>query len=323
MNKFIRDIIPLLFLMLVYIILFLDQKNNPYNRILKLDLNKSKNTFSSNRNSSNNLKLHLPLNGSLDDISGNGYNGRFVGGNPNYVDYKGDKNGALDFDGTDDYVTNGSIVNSSMSSFFGRDAFTISLWVNPAVSPSTTPSAIISVGGKIALQWGHGQSQYFQSWLVQRGASGQSGGAVNNDGYGVAKYTNTFSLNTWYHITGTFDGIYLKAYLNGSLNTSTLLHGSGQLQAPVQNLYIGSTSSIYFQGSIADVRIYDKALTNIEVERLYKNSPNNNIVFKTKSREEKAEEERKLLEENEEEKRIKALGEIKISPTWLRFTRIT
>ena len=48
MNKFIRDIIPLLFLMLIYIILFLDQKNNPYNRILKLDLNKSKNTFSSN-----------------------------------------------------------------------------------------------------------------------------------------------------------------------------------------------------------------------------------------------------------------------------------
>tara|TARA_Y100000389_G_C17192686_1_gene379657 strand:- start:288 stop:596 length:309 start_codon:yes stop_codon:yes gene_type:complete len=53
MNKFIRDIIPLLFLMLVYIILFLDQKNNPYNRILKLDLNKSKNSFSSNKNSPN------------------------------------------------------------------------------------------------------------------------------------------------------------------------------------------------------------------------------------------------------------------------------
>lgn len=71
MNKFIRDIIPLLFLMLVYIILFLDQKNNPYNRILKLDLNKSKNTFSSNRNSSNNKNTSSNNNSSSNKNSPN------------------------------------------------------------------------------------------------------------------------------------------------------------------------------------------------------------------------------------------------------------
>ena len=48
MNQFIKNLIPLLFLILVYIILFLDQDNNPYNKILKLDLKKSKNTFQAN-----------------------------------------------------------------------------------------------------------------------------------------------------------------------------------------------------------------------------------------------------------------------------------
>ena len=45
MNQFIKNLIPLLFLIVVYIILFLDQDNNPYNKILKLDLKKSKNNL--------------------------------------------------------------------------------------------------------------------------------------------------------------------------------------------------------------------------------------------------------------------------------------
>ena len=73
-----------------------------------------------------NLKLHLPLNHSLKDISGNGYNGSFFGGNPSYVEnYKGDKNGALNFDGSNDYVSIGDISDfeyqkeNSYSVFFG------------------------------------------------------------------------------------------------------------------------------------------------------------------------------------------------------------
>lgn len=53
MNQFIKNLIPLLFLIVVYIILFLDQDNNPYNKILKLDLKKSKNTFKANDLESN------------------------------------------------------------------------------------------------------------------------------------------------------------------------------------------------------------------------------------------------------------------------------
>ena len=205
------------------------------------------------------------------DSSGNGNNGTNNGATVTAAGYDGTNNGAYSFDGSNDYITNSTLVNSSMTSFFGRDAFTISLWINSSVSPSTTPRAAINVGGKIGLQWGHGQSQYWQSWIVQRGTSGQSGGAVNNDGYGVAKYTNTFILNTWYHIVGTFDGVYLKAYLNGSLNASTPLHGSGQLNAPIRDLYIGSnlTNSSFFNGSIDDVRIYNRVLTSEEVYKLY------------------------------------------------------
>ena len=65
---------------------------------------------------------------------------------------------------------------------------------------------------------------------------------------------------------------YLKAYLNGILEAT---HNSvDQATTPTSNLFIGShdSSNYRFSGQISDVRIYDRALTNIEVERLYQST---------------------------------------------------
>ena len=121
---------------------------------------------------------------------------------------------------------------------------------------------------KVVFNYGHSSSTYQQSWDI-------------NDGSGnPAKYTSTFVINTWYHLvavfkkndSGTTNG-YLKAYLNGILEAT---HNSSFRQAttPTSNLFIGThdSSNYRFSGQISDVRIYDRALTNIEVERLYKST---------------------------------------------------
>ncbi len=78
------------------------------------------------------------------------------------------------------------------------------------------------------------------------------------------------SLNTWYHIVGTYDNSQLKLYINSQIKAIT--NYSGNMISNNENLFIGrvGNSNGYFtNGSIDDVRIYRRALTGDEVQILY------------------------------------------------------
>ena len=107
MNQFIRNLIPILFLILVYIILFLDQENNPYNKILKLELNNnSKNSFQQTSYTTLKPIAHYKLNNQPWDSSANNNHGNIIenlqpdedniGLQPD-IDYIGNKNSAYKF----------------------------------------------------------------------------------------------------------------------------------------------------------------------------------------------------------------------------------
>jgi len=98
-------------------------------------------------------------------------------------------------------------------------------------------------------------------------------------GVGVAGATNTFvqrysatvrSLNVWYHVAGVYNASArtLDIYVNGVLNNGTLsgtIPGS-QINSAV-NVNIGRRSGgYYFNGVIDDVRIYNRALSQAEIQ---------------------------------------------------------
>jgi len=85
-------------------------------------------------------------------------------------------------------------------------------------------------------------------------------------GMGTLLTTTNLSNSTWYHMVGTIDGSAGKLYLNGTLEYSLTLSGT----LGTCNLFgIGerqiSGSRDYFNGDIAKVRIYNKALDATEV----------------------------------------------------------
>ncbi len=100
--------------------------------------------------------------------------------------------------------------------------------------------------------------------------------AINNQGgwetdqYGV--YSETIPKeNVWYHIVGTWDGTYQKIYINGKLEniaSPQVLIGNFD-----SNLYIGAYGGNIPQyainGTIDDIRIYDRALSAEEIYQLY------------------------------------------------------
>jgi chitodextrinase len=98
-------------------------------------------------------------------------------------------------------------------------------------------------------------------------------------GVGVAGATNTFaqrysttvrSLNVWYYVAGVYNASArtLDIYVNGVLNNGTL---SGTIPASqinsAVNVNIGRRSGgYYFNGVIDDVRIYNRALSQAEIQ---------------------------------------------------------
>ncbi len=76
--------------------------------------------------------------------------------------------------------------------------------------------------------------------------------------------------NTWVHIAGTYDGVTLKVYINGILSDSLTPSNPINIATNNQPLNIGaqSSGSVNFDGDIDDARVYNTALSEIEIQGL-------------------------------------------------------
>lgn len=176
------------------------------------------------------------------DHSGYGNHGVLTGG-PTWTLGEGNKRSALSFDGVDDYVDTG---------FLSPDTFSWSVWINHR--DSALYNTIISDGSASYMLMDINTASVGSFWSSD-GLGGQSLGVTG------------LTIGTWNHITFIREGDSItngyKAYLNGTLtgqaNTGTW--------SPVANLRIGGRSGQeqWFKGIIADVRIYNRALSSAEV----------------------------------------------------------
>jgi hypothetical protein len=77
--------------------------------------------------------------------------------------------------------------------------------------------------------------------------------------------TSTLTLNTWTHLAGTYDGTALRLYVNGALVATFAQTGS--MTATTGALRIGGDfSNEFFTGLIDEVRVYNRALSQTEIQ---------------------------------------------------------
>ena len=188
------------------------------------------------------------FNNDATDSSGNNNHGTFSGVET-YVDSPMGQ--ALSFDGVGDYVGCGN--NTSLNI---TQAITIEAWVKPSGFLTNPDHSTIATK---ALAY------YFQ---------------INADGYlrvyqygtspaGYHSSNNPISLDVWQHVAYTYDGINVKMFINGVLDTTIPV--TGTIQVSTMHLGIGmnlnGSGNPYggyhrqFQGEIDEVRIWDIALT--------------------------------------------------------------
>jgi Concanavalin A-like lectin/glucanases superfamily len=78
--------------------------------------------------------------------------------------------------------------------------------------------------------------------------------------------------NQWYHVVGTYDGATIKIFVNGALTNSQPL--ADDIKSNATPLFIGENADSTgrnWSGDIDEVKIYDQALQDNEVQSLYNN----------------------------------------------------
>lgn len=99
-------------------------------------------------------------------------------------------------------------------------------------------------------------------------------GGATNQTYSAGG-TGNFNIDQWYHIVGRREGNKISLYVNGSLifeqdiesdlDTNTNIPFSIGRQNKLGNDPAGTT---YFDGSVDEIRLFDKALSSEEIIRL-------------------------------------------------------
>ena len=187
-----------------------------------------------------------------EDFSGNGNDGTLEG-DPQWV--AGQIGGALEFDGSGDYVSAPYIPLDNRS-------FTVTMWVNP----------VLYTGEQIVFS--QRQTSATNTDLHFRlGGPGVGGGNVPVGGVRMGFYSNDLDTpggliedNNWYHITFWYDfenqnrRIYIDGELQAEAAATPYLGTSGNT---VIGSWAGSTQ--WFQGIIDDVRVYDHPLSEAEI----------------------------------------------------------
>ena len=189
--------------------------------------------------------------------------------------FSSDNNGYLDFDGTDDFVTLGTQINSDIIT----TDVTISFW---AYIDSTANDEIfvsmesLAVGEPLII-WYDTSSIY----EVQNTGSGDVGGGSTNvittavdDNGSEKRFTtsnNALSATTWYNIAVVLDvtNNAFYTYINGVEEAKWVSNNtSGGIKSTTNDFRIGGNPSL--DGRISQFLVYNKALTAAEVLQNYK-----------------------------------------------------
>lgn len=188
------------------------------------------------------------------DKSGNSNNGTLTGANGLPISVAGKVGQALSFDGVDDYVP---VYNQTI---FQLTRGAVSAWIKTGNAGSSYRAIVV-------------KQNAYGMFLKDNVLEIYDWGATLDRTTGI-----NLADNAWHHVLFTFNsgvtnGTFM--YIDGVLKLTTTMTVSAQatgLDIACGGLSVGTGDTCdhqFFQGSIDDVRLYNRALSSGEVSRLY------------------------------------------------------
>ncbi len=164
--------------------------------------------------------------------------------------------GALDVDGIGQYVK--SDASSPHIAEIAGDKLTLSAWIN--LDELIGEQHIMIKNGPFQLQT---FGDKLEGWIYN---------GIWTNVQGIIPLT----ANEWHHVSMVYDGVAMKLYVDGvfdkSVSKSGNLAGGGCFNiGRVNDGTCDVGAAQYFDGTIDDVRVYNTALTDSEIDKLYNN----------------------------------------------------
>lgn len=161
------------------------------------------------------------------------------------------KAGTIDFDGTNDLVT----VNHNSSLDINKN-ITMESWIYP----TDGVRSVQNVMGKSTASINNG-------YIFPRTNDGWKTISfyLHLDGQWKVLTTQFPGLNQWTHASATYDGYYMRIYLNGVLAAST--EASGDITTNLNNLVFGQQPGYveYYKGKVEEAKLWNRALNQCEI----------------------------------------------------------
>jgi hypothetical protein len=182
------------------------------------------------------LISHFDFNDQLKDELGFWYEGNKIG-NPSYVTGLSGK--AISFNGIDQGLSFSPVIPSSVN------AFTVSFWFKESLNPK----------GEFIFD--------FPDFDIGSNAAQQKAYLLMS----ATGVTASSKLNRWNHVACIYDGDSMHIYVNG-------LPGEKKKVLDVIGAYkgefkVGYIASSYWSGSVDELFLYNRALTQAEVKQLF------------------------------------------------------
>lgn len=210
------------------------------------------------------------VDGATTDSSGNGNDANAVNG-PIVVDGPLDGTSAIQFNGSDQYAT--VTIDETLNQY--KDQYTIAFWVRNDDAP---------VAGRFIIYGNYyddADASYGRAHIYP---SLTDPPTLNFRMPNKASGTNeiiSMPPNEWIHVAAVYDGTGIYLYENGELSSAPSVSGdfSGRLidvlgepisfGCRIQRLGGVDTPSLFFKGSMADVRVYNYGMDRWEAAGLY------------------------------------------------------
>src|SRR5438445_655734 len=185
------------------------------------------------------------------DASGKGHTGTLNGAT---WTTSGRYGKALSFNGSTGYLDLGNAADLQITG-----SMTVSAWIYATANPADDGQIVAKSDGS--------------GWQLKTSPdTGPQTFGVAISPSNTQRYSKTVrQLNTWYHVAGVYDAAArtLNIYVNGVLDNGVLVGTvpASQANAANERVTVGRrTGGFYFQGSIDEVRLYGRALSQAEIQ---------------------------------------------------------